>query len=174
MAAVGVTARKSAAAGARVPAAFPAEPSRRRRRHEPIHRVLERPPCCRLLLVEDDPDRIARFTAWCPPDARLVVARGGGRALGLLERDPGRVYAVNDAERLVTGTQVVQGILRCLDPEIPILIHSMNRGAARRMSTTLIAAGFGVSAIPMADLTRDRFLAWLDIVREVQRLLGPE
>ncbi len=140
----------------------------------------------RLLLVEDDPDRIARFTTWRPPDARLVVARGGGRALGLLERDPGRVYAgllldhdlpgqaVNDAERLVTGTQVVQGILRCLDPEIPILIHSMNRGAARRMATTLIAAGFEVSTIPMADLTRDRFLAWLDTVREVQRLLGPE
>ena len=140
----------------------------------------------RLLLVEDDPDRIARFTAWCPPDARLVVARGGGRALGLLERDPGRVYAgllldhdlpgqaVNDAERLVTGTQVVQGILRCLDPEIPILIHSMNRGAARWMATTLTAAGFEVSVIPMADLTQDRFLAWLDTVREVQRLLGPE
>ena len=49
--------------------------------------------CTYPLLVEDDPDRIARFTAWCPPDARLVVARGGGRALGLLERDPGRVYA---------------------------------------------------------------------------------
>jgi hypothetical protein len=65
---------------------------------------------------------------------RLVVARGGGRALGLLERDPGRVYAgllldhdlqaqaVNDAERNVTGTQVVQGILHSVDPEIPILI----------------------------------------------------
>ena len=102
----------------------------------------------RLLLVEDDPDRIARFTAWCPPDARLVVARGGGRALGLLERDPGRVagllldhalpaQAVNAAERLVTSTQVVRSILRHLDPEIPILIHSMNRGAARRMATTL-------------------------------------
>jgi CheY-like chemotaxis protein len=140
----------------------------------------------RLLLVEDDPDRITRFTAWCPPDARLVVARGGGRALGLLERDPGRVYAgllldhdlpgqaVNDAERLVTGTQVVQGVLRCLDPEIPILIHSMNRGAARRMATTLTAGGFEVSVIPMTDLTQDRFLAWLDTVREVQRLFGPE
>lgn len=140
----------------------------------------------RLLLVEDDPDRIARFTAWCPPDARLVVARGGGRALDLLERDPGRVYAgllldhdlpgqaVNDAERLVTGTQVVQGILRYLDPEIPILIHSMNRGAARRMATTLTAGGFEISTIPMTDLTRARFLAWLDTVREVQRLLAPE
>ncbi len=140
----------------------------------------------RLLLIEDDPDRIVCFTAWCPPDARLVVARGGGRALGLLERDPGRVYAgllldhdlpgqaVNDAERHVTGTQVVQGILRHVDPEIPVLIHSMNRGGARRMATTLTAAGFEVSAIPMAELSREHFLGWLDTVREVQRLLEPE
>ena len=74
----------------------------------------------------------------------------------------------------MAGTQVVQGILRYLDPEIPILIHSMNRGAARRMATTLTAGGFEISTIPMTDLTRDRFLAWLDTVREVQRLLAPE
>ncbi|MDG4584577.1 MAG: hypothetical protein P9E67_10930 [Candidatus Competibacter sp.] len=140
----------------------------------------------RLLLVEDDDERIARFAAWSPPDARWVVARGGGRALGLLERDPGRVYAgllldhdlpfqaVNDAERLVTGTQVVQGILRHVDPEIPILIHSMNRGGARRMATTLTTGGFEVALTPMAELTQDRFLAWLDTVREAQRLLAPE
>ncbi len=34
----------------------------------------------RLLLIEDDPDRIARFSAWCPTDVRLVVTCGGGRA----------------------------------------------------------------------------------------------
>jgi CheY-like chemotaxis protein len=140
----------------------------------------------RLLLVEDDDERIARFAAWGPPDARWVVARGGGRALGLLERDPGRVYAgllldhdlpgqaVNAAERNVTGTEVARGIVRCVDPEIPILIHSRNRGAARRMTTTLAAAGFEVSVIPMAELTQERFLAWLEIVRDVQRLLGSE
>jgi len=135
----------------------------------------------RLLLVEDDPERIARFTAWSPPDVRLVVVRGGGRALGLLERDPGRVYAgllldhdlpaqaVNDAERNVTGTEVARGIRRHVDPEIPILIHSMNATGARRMATPLITAGFEVSVIPMAELTQERFLAWLDTVREVQR-----
>lgn len=140
----------------------------------------------RLLRVEDDDERIARFVAWGPPDVRWVVARGGGRALGLLERDPGRVYAgilldhdlpgqaVNAAERNVTGTEVARGLVRCVDPEIPILIHSMNRGAARRMATPLITAGFEVSVIPMADLTQDRFLAWLETVRDVQRLLEPE
>jgi len=140
----------------------------------------------RLLLIEDDPERIARFTAWCPPDVRLVVTRGGGRALGLLERDPGRVYAgllldhdlpgqaINDAERNVTGTEVARCIVRCIDPEIPILIHSMNPGGARRMAKYLITAGFDVSVIPMAKLTQDRFLAWMETVRDVQWLLGPE
>ena len=115
-----------------------------------------------------------------------MVARGGGRALGLLERDPGRVYAgllldhdlqaqaVNDAERNVTGTQVVQGILRSVDPEIPILIHSMNAAGARRMAIPLASAGFEVSVIPMAELSRERFLAWLETVWEVQQLLGLE
>ena len=140
----------------------------------------------RLLLIEDDADRITRFRAWCPSDIRLVVAASGGRALGLLERDPGRVYAgllldhdlpfqaVNDAERSVTGTQVVQGILRHIDPEIPILIHSMNHTAARRMSTTLMTAGFDVSVVPMAELTEDRFLVWIEAVREIQKLLAPD
>ncbi len=50
----------------------------------------------------------------------------------------------------------------------------MNRGGARRMATTLTAAGFEVSAIPMAELSREHFLGWLDTVREVQRLLAPE
>ena len=107
-----------------------------------------------------------------------MVARGGGRALGLLKHDSGRVYAgllldhdlqaqaVNDAERNVTGTQVVQGILHSVDPEIPILIHSMNAAGTRRMATTLTAAGFEVSVIPMAELSRERFLGWLDTVRE--------
>ena len=147
--AVGRAARELAAVGRSLPRRQPGQTAAPKRR-QPIHRsTAGETALLRLLLIEDDPDRIARFTTWCPPDARLVVARGGGRALGLLERDPGRMYAgllldhdlpgqaVNDAERLVTGTQVVQGILRYLDPEIPILIHSLNRGAARRMATSL-------------------------------------
>ena len=49
-----------------------------------------------------------------------------------------------------------------------------NAAGARRMATPLSTAGFEVSVIPMADLTQDRFLAWLETVRDVQRLLGPE
>jgi CheY-like chemotaxis protein len=140
----------------------------------------------RLLLVEDDPERITLFKAWSPPDVRLVVARGGGRALGLLERDPGRVYAgllldhdlpgqaVNDAERNVSGTQVAHCIQRYVDPDVPVLIHSMNPGGARRMAGFLATAGFDVSVIPMAKMTESHFLAWLDTVRSIRELLGPE
>ena len=68
----------------------------------------------------------------------------------------------------------LQGILRHIDPEIPILIHSMNHTAARRMSTTLMTAGFDVSVVPMADLTEDRFLVWIETVWEIQKSLAPE
>jgi len=137
----------------------------------------------RLLVVEDDPDRIVRFTTWTPPDVRLVVARGGGRALGLLERDPGKVYsgmlldhdlpgqAVNAAERNVSGTQVAHCIQRCVHPDVPILIHSMNPSGAQRMARLLAPAGFDVTIIPMAELTEGRFLGWLGTVREIQELL---
>jgi CheY-like chemotaxis protein len=137
----------------------------------------------RLLVVEDDHDRIARFTAWTPPDIRLVVARGGGRALGLLERDPGRVYAgllldhdlpgqaVNAEECNVSGTQVAQCIQRWVHPDVPILIHSMNPSGAQRMAGLLTRARFDVTVIPMAELTETRFVAWLETVREIQELL---
>jgi CheY-like chemotaxis protein len=140
----------------------------------------------RLLLVEDDAERITLFTAWSPPDVRLVVARGGGRALGLLERDPGRIYAgllldhdlpgqaVNDAERNVSGTQVAHCIQRYVHPDVPVLIHSMNPAGARRMAGFLTSAGFDVTVIPMAEMTEGRFVAWLETVRAVQEFLGPE
>lgn len=140
----------------------------------------------RILLVEDDPERIALFTAWSPLDVRLVVARGGGRALGLLERDPGRVYAglmldhdlpgqaVNDIERNVTGTQVSHCIQRYVLPDVPVLIHSMNPAGARRMAGFLTTAGFDVTVIPMAKMDECCFLAWLDTVRSIHEWLGPE
>ena len=47
----------------------------------------------RLLLIEDDSERIEQFRAWLPEDARLVVAMSAGRAIGTLQRDGRGVYA---------------------------------------------------------------------------------
>ena len=73
----------------------------------------------------------------------------------------------------MTGTEVARGIARFVDPEIPILIHSLNAAGSRRMATTLSAAGFEVTLVPMAELTQDRLLARLETVRDVQRRLAP-
>ena len=73
----------------------------------------------------------------------------------------------------MAGTEVARGILRCIDPEIPILTHPLNADAARRMAMTLIAGGFEVAPILMAELTQDRLLARLETVRDVQRRLAP-
>ena len=109
--------------------------------------------------------------------------RGKASAAG---PDPGRVYAgllldhdlpaqaVNAAEPPVTGTEVARGIARFVDPEIPILIHSLNAAGGRRMATTSTAGGFEVAPIPMAELTQDRLLARLETGRDVQRRLAPE
>ena len=61
-----------------------------------------------------------------------------GRALGILRRDPGRVYAgivldhdlqgqiASEADRFLTGQDVVRAILRYVSPDVPVLVHSMN------------------------------------------------
>jgi hypothetical protein len=47
----------------------------------------------RLLLIEDDMTRIDLFQKWLPADIRMVVASSPGKAIGILQRDRGRVYA---------------------------------------------------------------------------------
>lgn len=48
---------------------------------------------CRILIVEDDDERVAKFRSWLPETMRIVHARSAGSAIGILQRDKGRVYA---------------------------------------------------------------------------------
>lgn len=41
----------------------------------------------RLLLIEDNNDRVELFQSWLPEEFRLVHAGSAGRALGVLQRD---------------------------------------------------------------------------------------
>jgi hypothetical protein len=132
----------------------------------------------RLLIVEDDPDREATLRAWLPPDVRPVVARSAGRALGVLRLDPGRVYAgvvldhdlqgqvATEADRFLTGQEVVRAVIRYVSPEVPVLVHSRNAWASELMVHALAQAGFEVTKIPMDRLTQTSFLAWLEEVRD--------
>lgn len=135
-------------------------------------------PMLRLLIVEDDPVREQTFLAWIPPDVRAVVARSAGRAIGMLRLDPARVYAgivldhdlqgqvAAEADRFLTGQDVVRAVIRSVSPDVPVLVHSRNARASVLMANALAQAGFEVTKIPMDRLTQTSFLAWLQKVRD--------
>ena len=50
-------------------------------------------PFFRILIIEDDQERIKRLLSWMPADVRTVVTTSAGKAIGLLKRDRGNVYA---------------------------------------------------------------------------------
>jgi len=129
---------------------------------------------CRLLVVEDDISRINLFQSWCPITVRLVWAKSAGVALGILQRDRGKVYSgilldhdlleqtITSSDEYLNGFQVVQAIINNTSPDVPILIHSMNHLQAPLMQSQLEDAGFCVTRIPMSVLDQKKFLQWLD------------
>lgn len=80
-------------------------------------------PVLRILIVEDDPDRARRLQSWLPEGVRTVVVASAGRALGVLHRDRGSVYAgilldhdlqeqaATDSDRHLSGSDVVDAII---------------------------------------------------------------
>ena len=131
----------------------------------------------RILIVEDNRERIDLFTQWLPADVIAVFAKSAGRAMRIIELDPGAVYAgialdhdlfeqaISDEEYRFSGVDVARKIIGKVSIEVPILIHSMNWRGASAMSKLLTSAGFAVTRSPFSDLTERRFLAWLDDVR---------
>jgi CheY-like chemotaxis protein len=131
----------------------------------------------RVLVVEDDNRRVEDFRAWCPPDITLVHAKNGAAALGILERDRGDVFAgvmldydlqkqlYVEAAHL-TGLDVARRIALRLSRDTMVLVHSMNPSDRGKAVALLEEAGFPVLQIPMEDLDRKQFLAWIAEVRE--------
>jgi hypothetical protein len=132
----------------------------------------------RLLIIEDNADRIAQFKAWEPDDMHFVFATSPGTALGLIKRDKGLIYCgvcldhdlqeqqVCQSEESFSGTQIAAALVQHFSYEIPILIHSMNETKASAMVKALTKADFYVTRIPMIHLTHQRFTNWLSEVRE--------
>ena len=50
-------------------------------------------PFFRILIVEDDSDRLREIKSWMPPDVFVSNVTDAGAAIGLIKRDRGRVYA---------------------------------------------------------------------------------
>lgn len=132
----------------------------------------------RLLIIEDNVERINLFRAWCPPEIRIVTATTAGRAIGILRRDRGRVYggilldhdlqeqATLPSDRSLSTSDVLNVLIKNTSIDVPIFIHSMNPHQAPAMVTTLESAGFFVTRIPMESLSQDNFHSWLEEVQD--------
>lgn len=131
----------------------------------------------RLLIIEDNAERITRFTSWLPRDVVTVVATSAGRAIGIIQRDQGRAYAgilldhdlqenvVTDADKGLSGSDVVKSLIVNISRDVPVLVHSMNPFQGPLMAEKLEREGFFVTRIPMSELTLEKFDEWLDEVR---------
>jgi CheY-like chemotaxis protein len=139
-------------------------------------------PSLRLLLIEDNHERIRLIESWLPSDVRLVVASSAGRAIGLLKtikRNDGSPYAgllldhdlqdqiVTEVDRFLSGTNVLQFIIRHMPPDVPILVHSMNYRRAIDLVQKLRGAKFDVTRIPFAVLHQVNLTEWLNDVRDI-------
>jgi hypothetical protein len=60
----------------------------------------------------------------------------------------------------------VKQIIATVEPDVPILVHSMNVEAAPAMAATLVDHGFSVTRVRMTDLTGVLFARWLAEVTE--------
>lgn len=133
----------------------------------------------RILIIEDNPDRIHRFRSWLPVGVKIVAATRAGKALGVLQRDRGRVYAgilldhdlqeqiATESDKYLSATNLLDALTINISNDVPILIHSMNPSCSPIMANRLDEAGFDVTRIPMAELSRGRFLKWIEEAREI-------
>ena len=143
----------------------------------------------RLLIIDDSNERITTLRQWLPADVHAVSTTSAGRALKILDLDPGTVYAgilldhdlgqqvVADAEHGLTGLDVARRISLRIAPDIPILVHSMSWQGGSAVQQLLEAAGFSATRIRFAELTRERLLDWLEDVRaewQLRSVNGPD
>jgi len=131
----------------------------------------------RLLIIEDDHERERTLKSWLPPDVKTVVAGSAGRAIGVIERDRGSVYAgifldhdlqgriATASDHYLDGKDIVNVIVKNISKDVPILVHSMNVTQAPVMTKRLEKDGFSVTRIPMVNLTKERLQEWVSEAR---------
>lgn len=127
----------------------------------------------RLLVVEDNSERVELFRKWVPSNVQLIWTRSGGAALGLIRRDPGYVYggvlldhdlheqAMTNEDLGLSGKQVAEALIQYFSSDIPVLVHSTNQVEAPHVVKRLEQSSFWVTHIPMYQLTHNAFSRWL-------------
>jgi len=122
----------------------------------------------RLLVIEDNVDRVSIFRQWVYEGTPLVVASSTGVAMGMLKRDNnrknGRVFSgilldhdlqeqvIIASDLSLSATNLIDLIIENIEKDVPILMHSMNRVEATSMKKRLEAGGFDVTQKPMKKL----------------------
>jgi len=131
----------------------------------------------RILLIEDDPDRIVTFREWLRDRPFVLIeASSGGRALGLLKKGMTDGIAgicldndlekqpMTDSDHRLSGSSLISAIALSVPRTVPVLIHSMNAQKPPAMERALKSAGFSVTRIRMVVLSREGFDEWLQEV----------
>lgn len=133
----------------------------------------------RLLLIEDDADRIVLFRQWVAATPYILIeATTGGQAMGVVSRGGGDGIAgicldhdLNTApktlqDQLTSGSNVVSAIIKHIPKSVPILVHSMNVTKGDQMYRRLQGSGFSATRIRMSILDQRRFLHWVEDVTD--------
>ena len=127
----------------------------------------------RLLLIEDDPERIAQFRSWVTNTPYVLIeASSGGAAMGVVSRGAEGIAGIcldhdlNSSpktlqDQLTSGSNVVNAIVKHIPRTVPILVHSMNVTKGEEMHRRLKGCGFTATRVRMAILTEVRFKQWL-------------
>ena len=132
----------------------------------------------RLLLIEDDADRIALFRQWVMSTPYVLIeATSGGQAVGAVNRGGEGVAGImldhdlnssprTQQDQITSGSDVVASIMKHIPKTVPILVHSMNVTKGEQMHRRLQGSGFSATRIRMTVLDEHRFLRWLEDVSE--------
>jgi CheY-like chemotaxis protein len=141
----------------------------------------------RILLVEDSDARSETLRSWIPANIRVVWAKTGGDAVGILSRDGGATYAGimldhdlhqqlrDQGGKQLTGADVARKIAEHVSPDTLIFLHSMNPERRGDILTVLQAAGFEVTQVPMRQLDAGTLQSWLEgVVRVHEERIAEE
>ncbi len=132
----------------------------------------------RIWLIEDNPVRIEMFRQWLlDTPFQLVSASSGGQALGLVRFGAAGLAAIcldfdlntnthAQGEEHVNGAAIANAIVQKIPKHIPILIHSMSPTGAPRMHHRLMNEGFSATRITFENLNKNKFLSWLEEVKD--------
>jgi CheY-like chemotaxis protein len=131
----------------------------------------------RILLVDDERERQERLISWLPLGFRAVAADTAGRAIGIIRRDAGEVYAAilldydlggrgaHSSSAVLCGEDVAGAISEFVSRRTRVLIHSNDRIHTPGLVRMLESAGFEVWRRPIAELTERELAEWLAEVR---------